>query len=500
MHSASEGLAAQLMLLEADVTHKLGRQQNGQKRSAADLPAPPADALRQLHPLFFAEPLKAVRGALVATDADQKRQLGALLAVFAWLLRLVGRAEHAQGIEAVLETVPAPGGRTRRADPPPSPPPVHSPQPPPGKRSGTGSSGGGSSGKARAGGSSRTSSRTAAAAPEHADASSGGVGSPDSAAPSPPRPSAKPAPCTVPSCTNVLKGAEAVKKAVQAVGLSTEFAPVNALATGYGRAVCSVLQDMLDLVATKVQPAARRPRYHEEVEEPDGAGAAEEEGGCNQGEGIDDDDGAMIGASYPMPGSSGDHAEEEEEAYFRPDERPAPQSAPSSSTGRGGGRGSGGGGRPLPEGGSGPGRPRAGEQVDPSAWRAEHERLRPLLSRIHLPAEGGAGGGGGAAVGWGDWHGRWQQFKEGAAGLSAAAPEAVAALSRSGAGLGEELERIAAAERRLNSGSEAQLREYRAARQRLEDLQVWGGGGRILLVTRWVGHPFRWSGGNEGCA
>lgn len=57
------------------------------------------------------------------------------------------------------------------------------------------------------------------------------------AGPTPPR-----APQLVPTCANLLKGAESVKKAAQALGLSTEFAAINAVAAGYGRAVCGLLQ------------------------------------------------------------------------------------------------------------------------------------------------------------------------------------------------------------------------------------------------------------------
>lgn len=73
--------------------------------------------------------------------------------------------------------------------------------------------------------------------------------------PTPPPPAA-----CIPRCTNVLKGAEAAKKAAQGLGLSTEFAPVNAVATGYGRAVCALLQDALELTRKRLLVAVREPQ------------------------------------------------------------------------------------------------------------------------------------------------------------------------------------------------------------------------------------------------
>ena len=244
VHSVSELLVSRLTLLEADVSHKLLKQ-NGKR---VDLPPPPADALRELHPLSFAEPLRP--GVSGNGDLEQKQQLGILVSVFAWLLRMLGRADVAQGLEALLEHVPSPRGRTRRMVQ--SAVQSLSPQPPPGKRSGT------PSGKPQRGG--------ARAKTESSEREGGGGHhSPDSNGSSPPSASSAAAltlsPCAVPSCLNILKGAEAVKKAAQAVGLSTEFAPVNAIAVGYGRAVCSLLQEMLNAAVEKVQPAARRPRY-----------------------------------------------------------------------------------------------------------------------------------------------------------------------------------------------------------------------------------------------
>ena len=508
-------LAGQLSLLEADVAHKISRQ-NGKK--CIDLPEPPTDALRLIHPLSFAEPSSSSSPA--KSDLDQKRQLGTVLAVFAWLLRLISRAELAQPLEAQLEYVPAPGGKMRAVSSVngAAAPPSLSPKPPQEKRSGS------TDGNVKQ----RRSSRLAA--------ENGGNGSPplsDPQAFSPPRVTTPAAAtlgsirCMVPTCSNVLKGAEAIKKVVHGVGLSTEFAPVNAIALGYGRAICSILQaslrgsssfevnntgttgnkictqennciflqvpnllisiillhfqDLLDVVFVKVGPSARKPKYYEDIAE---AEEALEENGIVGG---DDEDGAVIDASYPLPGASGrgfpDGEDDEEEAYLI--QRRAPSEAGiSSSVGKaniGQIRDAGRGGGPMPGEGRGPGRPPPHEhrdipsgmaagnspQIDPEAWRVELERLAPRLSRILLPSNGS-----GAATGWDEWHSRWQGFKSSAKGISEAAPEAAGALAKSGSVVAEDLDRIAATERRLNSASEVLAVQYRASRQRLTDLQV----------------------------
>ena len=100
---------ARFLLHWADVTHKLAKQ-NGKR---VDLAPPPTDALRELHPLSFAEPLRP--GAVGGNgDMEQKRQLGIFVAVFAWLLRLAGRAEIALTLESLLDFLPSPNGRLRR--------------------------------------------------------------------------------------------------------------------------------------------------------------------------------------------------------------------------------------------------------------------------------------------------------------------------------------------------------------------------------------------------
>jgi hypothetical protein len=64
---------------------------------------PPLAVLRSLHPLYFAEPL--VPSVRSDADAFQKQQLGAFLALLAWLLRLNLKPEPAAAIEATLELV-----------------------------------------------------------------------------------------------------------------------------------------------------------------------------------------------------------------------------------------------------------------------------------------------------------------------------------------------------------------------------------------------------------
>ena len=240
------------------------------------------------------------------------------------------------------------------------------------------------------------------------------------------------------------------------------------------------------MVFVKVGPSARKPKYYEDVAE------AEEALEENDIVGGDDEDGAVIDASYPLPGASGrgllDGEDDEEDAYLI--KRRAPLEAGMSSSvgkanigqgrdaGRGGGRDAGRGGGLMPGEGRGPGRPPTrdspsgtaagnGPQIDPEAWRVELERLAPRLSRILIPANGS-----GAASGWDEWHSRWQGFKSSAKGISDAAPEAAGALAKLGSVVAEDLDRIATTERRLNSASEVLTVQYRASRQRLADLQV----------------------------
>lgn len=275
VHSTSEELHSQLLLLEADVMHKVGRQ-NGKR---VELPLLPTDALRQLHPLFFAEPL--VQPSSPLADSEHKRQLGALMAIAAWLLRLSARPELASQVEGLLEQAPAPPSIRRRLGDPDGASPAAGgrPKPPSIKRSDSGSgsqrvrvSRWGATADAPgtpqppavaalAGSSSRAQSPSSPLRRQSSGSRGGQEVASPSLAPTPPATSRHAASVhTIPSCTNLLKGAEAVKKAAQALGLSTEFAPVNAVATGHGRAVCGILQGMLDVAWAKLAPAARKPR------------------------------------------------------------------------------------------------------------------------------------------------------------------------------------------------------------------------------------------------
>ncbi len=335
------------------------------------LSPPPLDTIRALHPLYFSEPLVPS----LRSDADmfQKQQLGAFLHVIAWLMRLNGKSDAASAIEAHLELVPAP----------------HTPS-------------------ARLAAASRPASSTPAASASNST--------------------------KLPMCTNILKGAEAAKKGAQMLGLSTEFAPVNALALGHGRAVCGLLQDALAVAVQRVPLAVRplgrtaEPPADEVAEElPDGAleGAADSvltaAGGGRAGGG---------------GGLAGDEDEEDEAEYA------------------GVGLGAGGGGRSS--GGKGAGAGRGGEaggaggagaggatKVDPLAWRQELERLTPQLNRIKIPAELAAG----------DWALRWRQTKEQLGTLAAAAPDVGAGLGRLGGAVAHDLDRVDTTERRLNANT-----------------------------------------------
>jgi len=430
VHTVSEHLYTQLCVLETDVLHKLSKQ-NGKK---VDLAVPPSDALRQLHPFFFAEPL--VHPGSPAADEAQKRQLGTFMATFAWLMRLAGRSGEGAAIEGLLELVPAPSRKGGV---------VRGPQPPVITRTASGAARGGRSIKGGGGGASPPSS--AGGAPSHG---------------------------MLPSCTNMLRGAEAVKRAAQATGLSTEFAPINALATGHGRAVCAMMQDAVDLVLSQIQPSVRKPKYHEEGS---GTGGGEGEGEEAQEEGLasgigDGDDGDMITAAQPMPAAWMLGDENEEEAYFEDEfvrQRADASLARSASTsGRGGPAG-----RGAHALGSGPGRPgsqQAARQepqqmIDPAAWRMELERLGPHLSRIKLPASGS-----GADM-WGEWQARWEVMKKGLRDVSGESPAAATALNQLKDTLNKELDRIGTSERHLNNGVSSLLEQYQAARARLARAQ-----------------------------
>ncbi len=102
------------------------------------------------------------------------------------------------------------------------------------------------------------------------------------------------------------------------------------------------------------------------------------------------------------------------------------------------------------------------------AWRAEAERLAPQLSRIKVSASALAAGG------LGEWSQRWDRVRAALGVLRSEAPPALDALRRLSARVGEQLERVAAAERRLNGGEgvAARLEAYAERRARAAQLEA----------------------------
>ncbi|PNH01777.1 hypothetical protein TSOC_012296 [Tetrabaena socialis] len=241
VHGAAAELYEQLVLLASEVAARLrglkppppSTPPNGKRSSAAaaaaaasaaaaaaaaaaatgPLAAPPMETLRGLHPLYFSEPL--VPPLRSDADAFQKQQLGAFLHLLAWLLRLNSRPDAAAAVEAHLEIVPAAQAPT-----------------------------------ARLAAASRSGGGGAAAAP--------------------------PPSHRLPLCTNVLKGAEAAKRGAQVLGLSTEFAPVNAIALGHGRAVVGLLQEAVAASVRRVPLGVRPLGRPAEASAEEDATAAEE--------------------------------------------------------------------------------------------------------------------------------------------------------------------------------------------------------------------------------
>ncbi|KAG2445635.1 hypothetical protein HXX76_000245 [Chlamydomonas incerta] len=401
VHGAATEVYEQVVLLSCEVSARLrgkppppSTPPNGKRRgdaaaaaaAAAAVPTsslapPPTDTIRSLHPLYFSEPL--VPQLRSDYDAFQKQQLGAFLAVLAWLLRLNGKPDAAAAVEANLELVPAARAPTARL-----------------------------------------------AASARANGAPGA-----------------PAPGQLHTCTNLLKGAEAAKKGAQVLGLSTEFAPVNAIALGHGRAVCGLLQDALALTAGRV-PLAVRPLGRaaeapaEEVAEADGLleGPAE----------------SVLTAAGAAGGAGGYGSDGDDEAEYSgaaADQQRANDSLrPGAASTSGGGGGAGGG-----RGGSAA---VTMTQVDPIAWRQELERLAPQLGRIKISAEAAAG----------DWAQRWSQTKEQLATLAGAAPDVRATLGKLGDGVTRDLDRIQTSEQRLNDNTREMLAEYAAIRRRFDAL------------------------------
>ncbi len=116
-----------------------------------------------------------------------------------------------------------------------------------------------------------------------------------------------------------VQGAEAARRAAQAAGISTEFAPVSAVASGHGRAICTLLHDALEAAGRRVPLVMPKPRHHRAAagaEEPEAeeAPAEEEEDGLG-GAGEEQ---AVISAASPLPPAyraGGVSAEEEEMAH-----------------------------------------------------------------------------------------------------------------------------------------------------------------------------------------
>ncbi len=531
VHTASERVYEQLRALET-LTHDTqssrvpaardakgpGRGSSGGRRSsaarsdaaaaaaaAADLPAPPTAALRLIHPGYFAESVATLAGAggvaglrVLGAEEAQKHQLGVFLQVrglvcthpttapchivmqlhvvalnphvsrareaetcccmgksvkgycgimctcvsqvFAWLLRIGGWQNLAAPVESHIEL------RT-----PPS----------------------------RAAGRSGSRGRAATDA----------AGEPDSGrAPAPP-----PQRQGVPICTNVLQGAEAARRAALTAGISTEFAPVTAVAAGHGRAVCSLLQDLLDAVSTKLPLTLPKPRH---IANAQGNTGGDKDGSDIQRDlGIDlhgsDDESAMLTAASPLPlAMRGGVGEEEEDVYAlwgdgghgqqgagtaaQPSQAAAGASQPadaprgaaaalarSDSRGRGGEIAAPDHDRiprpPLPH----------TTQVDPVAWRLEAERLAPQLSRIKVSASAVAAGG------LGEWATRWDRTKAALQAFKNDAPPAMHALERVAGEVGRDMERIETSERRVNGGEgvRERLEGFREQRRRLGELR-----------------------------
>lgn len=414
VHSACEALTSGLQLLAAEVAAQAaGGGSKSSKRPGSSAPggAPPqlpAALLRELHPLYFAEPL--VPRSNGGSDERQQRQMGAFLAVMAWLLRLNGRMELAQQVEALLAQAPA-----------------------------SAAAGGG-----RGGGSAR---RPAAAASSR----SGDI------------------PATLPVCSSAGKGAEAARKAAQAVGVSVEFAPLHALSAGHGRAVVAVLQQLLDITAAKLSLRCRPP-----VHLPDGTRAAgggeDEDADVGDADHLEGDPASLI--TDGAAGGGGDRDEQQEEMYGDDlgdeDAYAALQPTAATASGSAAAQRSGGAASTSAPGGAGGGTQEViTTRVNAAAWRAEVERLAPLLGRIRMP---GGGGGGGGGQQYGDWDQRWSQTKEMLGVIGSDLPPASSQLTSLQAGVGGELQRIEGAEERLNARSGHLLQDYKASRSRLERL------------------------------
>eukprot|EP00798_Chlamydomonas_sp_ICE-L_P023850 gene23850-9406_t len=431
VHSLSEHLYSRLTLLEAFGTAEPPKKESAKNGKHAGggggLAHAPVEALRSMHPLYMAEKL----GHLTARNADenQKKQLGVFMAVFAWLVKLNGKPELAAAIEQHIEQVPVPG--RARAQPPAQPPPPASAGKSPGRSS---------------------RSTKVAANPTAAELAHG-------LAPGPPD--------TTPSCTSLLKGAEAVKKAAQGLGMSTEFAPVNALATGYGRAVCAVMAEALEQTSPSMSQSLEQSKLRGDEEEEE----------AELGYYMMGDDALQRRALGPTASFSG--RGEPDSGHHQQRHRPGSADKPSASSSAPGSRT----GTPTRrtqsrEGGARTQTPDRSHksrmqdkrshqpaqeqtQIDPIAWKMELERLGPQLRQIKISADSDAAA---------DWHYRWERLKEQTTKFTGDSKLVGTPLQGVSGTVGHDLERIETSERHVNNKSEGLLEQYRTARARLVEI------------------------------
>ncbi|KAJ9523815.1 hypothetical protein QJQ45_020002 [Haematococcus lacustris] len=490
------------------------------------LPTPPSDTLRLLHPAFFAESLARMpapllgtaggpghrggQGVRVGPEEAQRQQLGVFLHVFAWLLKVGGHSELTPQLEATLEMRPLPGRRSMLPPPPSLPPNTYGASPHPhanGISNGTART---SSGPIPLENGHATSSAYSSSSRRGRSRIMNGAGAAEGAAPAVGVDGSMRSPCPppmqacMPVCMHVLKGAEAAKRAAQAAGLSTEFAPLTALAAGYGRATCSLLQDALDAVhkVVPLQPGKppKRPPEGDSAEPEDEEGEGEGQG-QGQGEGADllwettavmtctsplplaytkaragemeeEEDGLLLSyllpvASHGWRGDAGrDGATCPGSAYGEPAGCPAStadtkrmNSTASSDAAVWTKRG-------LATLNSS--RTPAYAQVDPVAWQAELERLHPVLSRIKISSSAMTG-----PDTLGAWTSRWDISKCSLQRLVMDAPNVITPLTRLSEQVAGDMEAIQSTERRLNNDSDIadKLRRYATSRQRLAQMQ-----------------------------
>ena len=444
VHSTAEDLVRRLLFLEDHVLMQ------------PTLPPPPTDALRSLHPLFLAESLGSSRGSANASwdlAGEQKIQLGTFMSLFSWLLRLLGRPELSELIESNLELIPAPGeaaaslrkkrgsqgGRGAESSGRATPP---LPPPSPSASTVRGSSPASKTrpGRTLVATTSNSSSRAATPPKEREGAA------PQSLAPTPPVTpprlnfaSSHESSGYLPSSSNLLRGAGAVKKAAATIGLETEFAPVQAIALGHGRAVCSLLHDMLLRVYERIEPKTKAGLVGH-IEHPAKA--------PNEAEADDFiqelDEKAVINASDPLPLASQHQEEDEEEDLYS-----FGSNQPSERTG--------GAGDPVsePEPVSGIMR----SQIDPVSWQQEVERVAPKL-RILLTSDAK------------DWRTNLDEIHTSSKVISSSWPDNRTALEKVHAELRESLERLGTRERHINDRFQSLMECYRSQRKQLSEDQI----------------------------